>query len=100
MYANYMYLSDECLVDLMKFTSDEVFENDKTIYESVKLLKEIFKNKYPKTKLKPMMKNQELQHLEKNPQFQLTYSRRLVDCCDFNNDLVNKCNVIRHLLQK
>lgn len=57
MYANYMYLSDECLVDLMKFTSDEVFEDDKTIYESVKLLKEIFKNKYPKTKLKPMMKS-------------------------------------------
>lgn len=27
MYANYMYLSDECLVDLMKFTSDEIFEN-------------------------------------------------------------------------
>ncbi|MDO4777958.1 MAG: hypothetical protein Q4A42_00190 [Tissierellia bacterium] len=32
----------------------------------------------------------ELQHLEKNPQFQLTYSRVLVDSCDFNNDLVNK----------
>ena len=85
MYANYMYLSDECLVDLMKFTSDEVSKmyridslkqllmdlvthfhtekiievdintfDDKTIYESVKLLKEIFKNKYPKTKLKPI----------------------------------------------
>lgn len=100
MYANYMYLSDECLVDLMKFTSDEVFEDDKTIYESVKLLKEIFKNKYPKTKLKPMMKNQELQHLEKNPQFQLTYSRRLVDWCDFNNDLVNKFIEYAYFIEK
>lgn len=95
----------QLLMDLVThFNTEKIIEvdintfDDKTIYESVKLLKEIFKNKYPKTKLKPMMKNQELQHLEKNPQFQLTYSRRLVDWCDFNNDLVNKCNVIRHML--
>lgn len=31
--------------------------DDKTIYESVKMLKEIFKNRYPETKLKPMMKS-------------------------------------------
>ena len=47
-----------------------------------------------------MMKNQELQHLEKNQQFQLTYSRRLVDCCDFNNDLVNKCNEYAYFIEK
>lgn len=47
-----------------------------------------------------MMKNQELQHLEKNPQFQLTYSRRLVDCCDFNNDLVNKFIEYAYFIEK
>ncbi len=54
----------QCLMDLvMNFNTKKIIEvdinifDDKTIYESVKLLKEIFKNKYPKTKLKPMMKS-------------------------------------------
>ncbi|MBF0715683.1 hypothetical protein [Gemelliphila palaticanis] len=42
----------------------------------------------------------ELQHLEKNPQFQLTYSRMLVDCCDFNNDLVNKLLEYVYFIEK
>lgn len=54
----------QCLMDLVThFNTETIIEvdinffDDKTIYESVKLLKEIFKNKYPKTKLKPMMKS-------------------------------------------
>lgn len=52
------------LIDLVKhFNTEKIIEvntntvDDKTIYESVKLLKKMFKNKYPKTKLKPMMKS-------------------------------------------
>ena len=54
----------QCLMDLVThFNTEKIIEvdinifDDKTIYESTKLLKEIFKNKYPKTKLKPMMKS-------------------------------------------
>lgn len=52
------------LMDLVThFNTEKIIEvdtntfDDKTIYESVKLLKKIFKNKYHKTKLKPMMKS-------------------------------------------
>lgn len=54
----------QLLMDLVThFNTEKIIEvdintfNDKTIYESVKLFKEIFKIKYPKTKLKPMMKS-------------------------------------------
>ncbi|UTC64623.1 hypothetical protein E4O00_12865 [Treponema sp. OMZ 788] len=42
----------------------------------------------------------ELEHLEKNPQFQLTYSRILVDSCDFNNDLVHKLLEYAYFINK
>lgn len=46
------HLNTEKIIEVDIYTFD-----DKTIYESVKFLKEIFKIKYPKTKLKPMMKS-------------------------------------------
>lgn len=42
----------------------------------------------------------ELEHLDKNPQFQLTYSKILVDCCDFNDDLVNKLIEYAYFIKK
>lgn len=41
-----------------------------------------------------------LQQLEKNAQFQLTYSRILVDSCDFNDDLVNKLIEYAYFIKK
>lgn len=42
----------------------------------------------------------ELEQIDKNPRFQLTYQRILVDCCDFNDDLVNKLIEYAYFIKK